>query len=149
MKVSPWVQEFCLQEEELKLVILLSFLSYQPRIFTKMLFPQWILVPTSSIRRLSLPVPHCFSKTHWCVACAKPYSNAKERAVHYLPKNQTDLRLWNAFCINLFVPALLLQLWLSAKIISNQFSICFQCWYSQLISSLQRPDVPHVVSYRS
>lgn len=56
------MQEFCLQQEELKLVMLISFQSCQPRSFTKMLLPRWVLVATSSIWLLSLPVPHCFQQ---------------------------------------------------------------------------------------
>lgn len=36
--------------------------SCQPRSFTKMLLPQWVLVPTSSVWLLYLPVPDCFQQ---------------------------------------------------------------------------------------
>lgn len=108
----------------------------------------WVLVWTSSIWLLSLPVPHCFQLDPigaW--PAQSPTAVPKREQFTVLPKsNQSE----TSKCIlHQFVPGLLLLLWLSAKIISNQFSICFQCWYCQLICSLQRPDVPHIVSYRS
>jgi len=88
-------------------------------------------------------------KTHWYVACAALQPCQRENRSLF-SQNRTDRRLQNVFFINLsLIPGLLLQLWLSTKVISNQFSICLQHWYRQLICSLQRPDVPHIVSYRS
>lgn len=147
------MQEFCLQHKELKLVMLISFQSCQPQSFTKMLLPQWVLVPTSSIWLLSLPVPHCFQQRALLCGLCKVLQPERGQLTVFLKSNRSEtlkcICLHQFVCINLFAPGLLLQLWLSAKIISNQFSICSQCWYHQLICSLQRAAVPGIVSYRS
>lgn len=109
--------------------------------------PQQVLVPTSSIWQLSKQVPHCFQQDAVMRGLCKVLQRCQKENRSLF--SQTDLRLQMHLHLFVFIPGLLLQLWLSAKIISNQFSICFQCWYRQLIRSLQRPDVPHIVSYSS
>lgn len=67
------------------------------RSFTEMLLPQWVLVPTSSVWLLSLPVPLCFQQDALVCGLSKALQQCQRDNSSLFSQNQTDLRLQNAF----------------------------------------------------
>lgn len=90
--VSPWVQELCLQQEELKLVMQPSRAVSQGASL-RCCFPSGCWWQPAALGCFLYLYITAFSKMHWCVAWAKPYSNAKERTALCFPKIK---QIWNS-----------------------------------------------------